>query len=378
VLVVAQVAGCLVLCVVAGVFVRSADRATRIETGLVTDHVLQLDVDEQRRERVLQSLPELPGVGLLAAASDPPTAGIFSPAALAAVGSPAMQQMYFNRVSSGYFSTLGIRIVQGRTFSAAEEAGNLPVVILSQVAAERVLPGANPLGREVQLGGDAMGLSSRGLDPFRTARVIGVATDAMAGMIFLGTHSPVAYYPVSLHAPGTQLLLAMSGPAESERKRLDDALERRVPGAINEIYSLDQSLVAQVYPLRAASWVSSALGGIALLLTLTGIYGVMSYMVTQRTREIGIRMALGAEPSGVVGLVLRQSLRLTAVGGAIGLALALGLSALFATKVEAMSTFDPLAYGGSALLALAASLLAAWTPSRRAARVNPLESLREE
>jgi len=150
------------------------------------------------------------------------------------------------------------------------------------------------------------------------------------------------------------------------------------PGAVNQIHTMDQVLAAQVYPFRALYWISSALGGLALMLTISGIYGVLSYVVTQRTKEIGIRVALGARPGAVAALVLRQSLRFALVGAAIGGTAALGLLRLVASQVDMkmFGSLDWVAFALGLLLVTLASAAAAWLPSRRAAGIEPVSTLR--
>jgi ABC-type antimicrobial peptide transport system permease subunit len=131
-----------------------------------------------------------------------------------------------------------------------------------------------------------------------------------------------------------------------------------------------------MYAFRAASMIGAALGGLALLLTLTGIYGVVSYFVTQRTKEIGIRVALGATTGTVVGLVLKQSLRLTAIGTVLGVGLAIGVSRLLASSLIFMRVFDGAAFSGGVLLVISTALAAGYIPSRRAAQIDPIQTLR--
>ena len=377
-LVIAQIAGCLLLLVVAGVLLRGSDRAGRMETGLRTRDVIQLEVNDVGRREVLAALQALPGINALAAASDPPAAGRLIPTGLSSVGDSVVDQMYVNRVSPEYFALLGLSQVEGRGFSANEARGALPVAIVSETGAKRLAPDGHVVGSEVRLTADDAGLQAAGLKPFRTVRVIGVVSDAMAGLVFTGRHAPIVYYPMSTEAEGGKILLRVPGDINAAIQLVDQTLERAYPGALQEVVHLDQAVAAQVLPMRVASWIAGMLGTIALFLTLTGIYGVLSYMVGRRTREIGIRMALGAGPVGVVRLVMGQSLRLAVIGGAIGLPLAVGVSAIFATQMQTLSTFDPVAYGGSIMLALLACLIAAWIPSRRAVRVDPLVALREE
>ena len=140
---------------------------------------------------------------------------------------------------------------------------------------------------------------------------------------------------------------------------------------------MDQALAMQIYPFRISSWIASLLGGVALVLTLAGIYGVLSYLVSQRTKEIGVRMALGANKMGVVRLVLSQSMKLAAIGILIGVALALGMCQLLGSQIQ-IDVFDPLAYFGGITAALLAALAAAYFPSRRAAGVDPMLALRAD
>jgi ABC-type antimicrobial peptide transport system permease subunit len=141
---------------------------------------------------------------------------------------------------------------------------------------------------------------------------------------------------------------------------------------------MDEILTAQLWPFRVAYWVSSAIGVLALLLTLSGIYGVLSYLVTQRTKEIGIRVALGASTGSVARLVLRQSLKLTGIGAAMGAVAAVGVSYVLASQLEMFmfDTFDSVAYGACTVLVMAASACAAYFPCRRAAQIEPITTLR--
>src|SRR5262249_30621695 len=145
-----------------------------------------------------------------------------------------------------------------------------------------------------------------------------------------------------------------------------------------QIHTMDEILAVQRYPFLASYWISAAIGLLALTLTISGVYGVLSYLVTQRTKEIGIRVALGASTGSVAGLVMRQSLRFAAAGTVIGALGALGASRILASQIETslFDAFDPAAYGMVALAVMAASACAAWLPARRASRIEPLTTLR--
>jgi len=377
-LVVAQIAGCLLLLVVAGVLLRGSDRVRGLEPGFRTSNLVIIGTADGKRAAVVADLRGLPGVRSLAAAASAPADGAFPRVPATTHGRPEVRSVHYNLVSPEYFADLDMRLILGRTFSAEEARAGLPVAIVSRTAAARLWGAGSPIGRELSLGGDDEDLTLRGLRRFRTTRVIGVATDALAGCICTNVASPIAYFPIAADSPGIWLLVSTTGGAGLAKHAIDNAMGLRYPGAIEDLHTLEESVAVQAYPFRAAYWISGALGIIALLLTLTGIYGVLSYLVAQRTREIGIRMALGAGVGDVVGLVLRQSLRMAVIGGAIGLVLALGVSRLFASQLEIVNTFDPLAYLGSAALALSACVAAAWVPSRRAAAVNPIETLRQD
>jgi ABC-type antimicrobial peptide transport system permease subunit len=144
-----------------------------------------------------------------------------------------------------------------------------------------------------------------------------------------------------------------------------------------EIHTLDESVELQLYPFRAAHWIASGVGVIALLLTVTGIYGVLAYVVAMRQKEIGIRVALGATRRVIVALVVRQSIRMAATGAVAGAVLALGAARLLATKLTMIPPFDAIAVGAGTAVVLLAALGAAYVPSKRAANVDVLESLRQ-
>jgi putative ABC transport system permease protein len=211
--------------------------------------------------------------------------------------------------------------------------------------------------------------------PVRDARIIGVAGDVVTCCIAYGKDAALVYLPAGSSTQGA-VLLHVRGHVEIERRELDTRLAHLVPGGISDIHSLDQHRAAGLYPFRAASLIGLAVGGLALLLTVSGVYGTVSYLVTQRTREIGVRVALGATAGGVTALILNQSLRMAATGVGLGVALAVGLSRLLASRIVFMRVFDAPAFAAGVLLVVAAALAAGYIPSRRAARVDPIQTLR--
>jgi ABC-type antimicrobial peptide transport system permease subunit len=202
-----------------------------------------------------------------------------------------------------------------------------------------------------------------------------VVRDTAPGFPFLA--AACVYLPTNARAGGTDsLLVRLEGAPPDARQRLERMLDRIAPSLSDMINPLDDMAALQVYPFRAGFWVTGFLGGVALLLTVSGIYGVLSYAVSQRTREIGIRLALGAAPRSVVGMVLRQSAALVGIGAALGLGIALMLSPLVANQLDMVEPYDWIAYTGTAAVVLAAAIAASCAPARRAVAVDPVRTLR--
>ena len=376
-LIIGQVTVCVLLLVCAGILFRGVGRMQALDIGIQTHGVVRLDLREKAgvRPRVLQLLRQLPDVHALAAASDPPFGRRF-PTVLAGTGERAAQATFFDFVTSSYFPLFGIPIRRGRTFTADEERTGAPVVIVSEGTARAFWPGRDPIDQVLRLTLDSTGGSLRRFRSVREARVIGVVPNVALGTIIDPLDAPVAYYPTSIEDPATPIVVRVSGQQGLVTRRIDALLAQRIPESVEEIHLLDDYMYGGIYPFRAAYWIAGALGVIALLLTLTGVYGVLSYVVAQRRKELGIRVALGASGSALVGLVLGQSLRLCAVGLAAGLVLALGVARIFAANIVRLSTFEPVAFALGALLVFLSCILAAYIPSRRAGRVDPMEALR--
>jgi hypothetical protein len=282
----------------------------------------------------------------------------------------------YNLVSPGYFDVFRIPLVRGRNFTLEEAQAEAPVAILSEATAKRLWPEADALGKSLRIEPDTKDAAYKKLPSFHVARVIGVAKDVISGFVGDGVDATCVYFPTNADSPVSEaMLVRIKGDPELARMALDDAISRVSNGA-ESVVPMEDILAMQIYPLRAASCIASFLGGLALVLSLSGIYGVLAYLVSQRTKEIGIRMALGASRSAVVWTVLSQSMRLAVIGIATGGVLALSVSRWAASELQNVDTFDAFAYLGSIGVALAAALMAAYVPSRRAASVDPLTALR--
>jgi hypothetical protein len=377
-LVIAQVTAAAVLLICSCVLLRNSHRLERIEPGVRTRDVVQLDLVGGSRARALDRVRAFPGVESVAAASRSPLDGSFNEVPLSARSGRAALLGYFSAVSSGYFPLLDIPIVAGRSFTRDEEAAGAPVVIVSQAMARRLWPNRTAIGERITFQGDTR-FRYGGEHPMpHEASVIGVARDAVSGVLVFGVERPVLYFPTDLEADGPRLLLRVRGDAGKVARALDADLERAIPGSVEQVHPLDEFVAGSLYGFNAAYWISSAIAMIALVLTLTGVYGVLSYLVTQRSREIGIRLALGATARGVSALVLRQSLRLALIGLVAGTILALGASKIMSAGLSFMQMFDPLAYVVGGAIVLAACFVASLVPSRRAARIDPIVMLRED
>src|SRR5256884_681879 len=375
-LVVGQIGICCLLLIVTGVLLRGARKADRLPTGMRTSDVVELDLDDHARDAALRRLRSEPIVADLGASMQAPLDGMYPSLGVRVSGAPRIAVAGVDFVDAGFFRVLDVPIVRGRAFTADEERQAAPVAVVSEAAALALWPGGDPIGQFVVQSAEPPRQSA--LARVRSARVIGVSRNAVSGWIGTGLERPVIYYPTRADSAGTKILARVSGDASQARQRIDRDIGAVDQSAVIEIHTLEDYLAVQRWPFKIFSWAASAIGAIALLLTLIGIYGVLSYLVAQRTKEIGIRMALGATVGGVVGQVLRQSAAYAVVGIVPGTVLALGLSKLFASVLFIVDTFDPAGYAFGASVVLIACLAAAWAPARRAARVDPMVALRYE
>jgi ABC-type antimicrobial peptide transport system permease subunit len=184
------------------------------------------------------------------------------------------------------------------------------------------------------------------------------------------------YFPTHAGVLGNDSVLVRLRHSSAPRQHLEAALDRIAPNLADFLNPMDDILALQIYAFRAAAWVAEFLGGIALLMTLSGIYGVMAYLVTQRTKEIGIRVALGAGRGDILRMVLRQSATLAAAGAALGAACALAVAPLFAHELAAIQPYDWLPYAVTAAVVLLAALAASLAPARLALAIDPVRTLR--
>ncbi|MGH9720630.1 MAG: ADOP family duplicated permease [Bryobacteraceae bacterium] len=371
-LVVTQIAICALLLIVAGVLLRSGVRLENLDVGLRTQNVIAMEVLWRLRADVIRHLASEPLVESVAAAVRPPLAQVLMTMSFSPDGGKTWAPGSYNLVSPEFFEILSVPILRGRNFTVDEARGEAPVAILNETAARSLFPDADPLARSIRLVSDLPAANSK-QPRHRSAQVIGIVRDAVYSWPAEGKQISTMFFPMDPRE-SRSLLIRVKGDADTSRQRMSARLAAAT-GAIEVMSSLDDVLAVSLYPFRAAYFISCAVGVLALLLTLSGVYGVLSYVVSQRTKEIGIRMALGATPVGVIAMVLRQLMRMSAIGIALGGILALGVSRLFSAHLPMMNMYDSAAFIGGALLVFLASMAAAYMPSRRASRVDPVTTL---
>jgi predicted permease len=377
-LVMVQVTVCSMLLICAGVLLRQANAVGTLSNGMRTRDVISIELQDPARERILTALERQAPVSRIAASSTLPLGGGFPSARIVSSEGRLVLSSY-DYVSPEFFDVLGVPIIRGRNFSREESLASAPVAIVSETLADLLWPGQDAIGQSIRLQTDSRSRLSI-QTPFRTpvARVIGVARDINIGFAEGRSNRTLVFFPSTSRTAKSVLLLRVSGDPETARQTIDKDLAAIAPGAVNEIHCMRALAAGRAYPFRIAYWVSALLGALALLLTLSGVYGVLSYLVEQRTREMGVRMALGATAASLAAMVLKQSLRLTIYGIAFGVALAAGASRMLAALLPGIGAFDVKAFAGGILLVLAVSVAAAFVPSLRAARIQPVNTLRHD
>ena len=389
--VVGQVAFSIVLVVGAGLFVRALQRATEINPGFdprgVELAALDLslagytaDTGRVFTRELIQRVRELPGVQSAALAAMVPLGG--GGLGLGGLTVPGVQppggarffDADWNVVTPGYFSAMKMTLASGRDFTDADREGAPSVVIVNQTAARRWWANQDAVGKTLLQQGYGPGTA----DTPRTLTVIAVAKDTKYRDLGEQPRTFVYVPQQQQYVPRTTIV-ARSTQGQRLAGDLRKLLAQMNPNLpIVQSQTLEDYAALTLIPQRVAASVSGSLGIVGLLLAAIGIYGVTAYMVSSRTREIGIRVALGAQRGDVVRMVLRQGMMLALAGMAIGLVLAAGASRLLGSLLFGIGPTDPIAFGGSALLFCLIGLVACYVPARRATAVDAMEALRYE
>ena len=274
-------------------------------------------------------------------------------------------------VSSGYFEALGIPLLAGRNFTETDRADKPPVVIINESFARRYFPNESPIGKRMKVGGP-----ERPDNPWM--EIVGVVGDVKyAG---LDVAAEPAYYEHYQQASWSYTYIVIRSSSEPRSlatgvRQTVWSLDKDLP--IANMQTMEDLLSESVARPRFRTFVFLVLGTLAIVLAVTGIYGVISYLVSQRTREIGIRVALGAQRRTVLNLIIRQGMSLALIGAAIGLIAAFVLTRLMRGLLYEVEATDPLTFASITILLLLVSLAACWIPARRAAKVDPLVALRD-
>jgi predicted permease len=376
-LVIGQISACAMLLICAGTSLRASARMSKQEVGFATKGVLELDINEKHRPRILSRIAEEPAVQVIAAAQSIPLNGML-PTVPMVVGEGTGVRASYNFVSPNFFRALDIPILSGRNFTEEEAQAGAAVAIVSQNTALRFWPEKQALGQTLRIAPDPSVSMQSDVRHFSAVRIIGVAADIVSCCFTVGMDPSLLYLPTTSSATGTELLVRVHGSSDRVRQTLDTELAAISPGAIDQIHTMETFREAGVFPFQVAASVCTVIAVLALLLASSGVYGVLSYSVSQRTREIGIRMAIGASGSAVVRLVLKQSLRLAVIGSAAGSVLAMGAWRILASRLFFMRAFDGMAFFVGVLVSVVAACLAAYIPARRATKVDPMVALRYE
>jgi predicted permease len=389
--VVAQLGLALVLLTGSGLLIRSFVRLIGVDPGFDTGHLLTFKVSLPRAkygkdplclaffQQLLARLSVVPGVRSATMESFPPLAGLGAATAVHLLGQPslALSDLPVTNVQvvgSNYFNTMNIPLRAGRLFNAQELAQERHVTIINQAFADKYLHGLNPLGQKA-----AIYMKSLSENELQPSEIIGVVGDVHQ----LGldtTPEPTVYWPhPELVMSGMTILVRTANDPLSIASAARTALQQLDPELpLAGVATMDQLLADSLSRSRFTMLLLGIFSAVALVLAAVGIYGLIAYSVTQRTQELGIRIALGAQRRDVLRLVLAQGARLTLLGVALGVFAALVLSRLLATLLFNVSATDPLTFTGVAALLAVVALLACFIPARRATRVDPIVALRYE
>ncbi len=385
-LVVAQIAGALALVVTAGLAVRSAHDLLNGPQGFDPDGLLVFEIalsearyaDAEKRRAYARDaearLAQLPGVSQVAVANALPSSGNWASRPVEFEGEPVREgveppRLDARRVTVGYFGVLRIPIQSGRDFHGGDDDASTPVAIVSRSMADRYWPGRDPLGRRFRVVGES--------SPWLT--VVGVSGDLIHHWV-LQRNAPTFYRPLR-QQPSYALAFALRTRGEPEAladsaRSAMMALDPDQPA--HDVRSMRRSISRSTIGLQYVAAVMAAFGALALVLALSGVYGVMSYRVSLRTLEIGVRVALGATRGEVLRLTLGQAARLAAFGLVLGAALAVGAGRALSAALRGAVAFDAGLLGALTAALGAAALLAALVPARRALRIDPARALRAE
>jgi putative ABC transport system permease protein len=386
-LVVFEVASALVLLVGAGLLIKSFWRLNQIDPGFNPDNALTMTVSLPRAKypddaqrvaffgHLLEKISALPGVQAAGASNSIPLEGdmvlSFEVQGRAPLPAGADQSTNFYGVNADYFKAMGIRLLRGRTFTERDVSNSPHVAVINETMAKKIFPGEDPIGKRITFDG--------GNSNPNWYEIVGVVNDVKQYGLDQAT-------PMQTYEPYTQQTfsyMTLVARATGDPTNLTAAIRNAVlqidkEQPIANVKTLDQILSASIAQQRFSALLLGVFAVVAMSLAAVGIYGVLSYAVTQRTHEIGVRLALGASRHDVLRLVVGQGMCLTLLGVAAGLAVAFALTRLMSTLLFGVSATDPMTFSLIPLMIVIIALLACWVPARRATKVDPMVALRIE
>jgi predicted permease len=372
-----QVAVCMILLIAAGLLLRGLYFAQTADPGFTMTGITIASMDLRTQgfkeepaaafERGLkEKVAALPGVDGVAEARQTPLNDNHWVTNFSIPGKPTEYDVENNAISQGYFSMIGIPIVRGRDFTEQEVRIGASVAIISEATAQKFWPGEDPIGKILREGDKS------------DLQIVGVAKDAQVS--HLGeSHKLYVYLPAGPKEQSRlQLMIHGGGGFAAVAAGVRNAASQLDPDVMVDVTRFEDNMEVWRTPPRIVAALAGGLGALGLLLAGVGVYGVVAYAVSRRTREIGIRMTLGADGRDVMRLVLRQSMRPVLIGGAIGIVACAGVSWVLSSMLFGISAHDPIAFLFVPAFLLGVALLASYVPARRATKVNPVVALRYE
>ena len=382
-LVVAELAIALMLLTGAGLLLRSFAQLLAVDTGFATDRLLTMQMNVGNRspqtvEQALERIRALPGVRGAAVTSQLPVTGRGVGAWLNIVDRPTRPNETppgeaYRVVSPDYFSTMGIRLLRGRLPTPNDRADGVSAVVVNAALAKRYWPNDDPVGKQIWLGAPGNYLNP-------PSPIVGVVDDTPDGGLDAGP-VPTVFLPHRV-APWWSFftfVVRTSGSPEALTPAVRRELRALFPTtAIRNVQTMDAVLHDSVAPARLSMRLIGAFAIVALVTAALGVFGVLSFVVAQRTRELGIRMALGAAPGDVRRMVIAYGSKLALAGLVIGLVGSFALTRLIGTMLFGVKPTDPLTFGAVSVILLGIGVLASWLPARRATRIDPIAALRSD
>lgn len=385
-MVVAQVAGSLVVLVAAGLFIRSLQAAQKLDLGFKPDHLLNVSVDpglvgysQVRSEDFLRTLKQrvlaLPSVAAASYAFSVPMGYDHENARIwrdsQAPGDRALFGAELNRVDEDFFRTMQVSVTRGRAITAADTKESVSVAVINENFANRLWPGQDPIGRHFRYGRNSQ----------TTVEVVGVTRNGKYDEPF---EDPTAFFylPFAQNYSTQHVLQVRTSAAPESLAQPIQSLARDVDSnvPVYNVISMEESLQGGngFFLVKIGALFAGTIGALCLVLAVIGVYGVISYAAGLRTHEIGVRMALGAQRTEILNMVLRQGLILVGLGVAIGLGLSFGFVRFIRTMLVSIGAFDPITFAAVSIVLVGVAAIACFVPARRATKVDPLVALRYE